>query len=76
MLDKCTPLKRERQCPGHVTCGGRRREGCLVNVYRRNGQHILARVDSPPYLPVRVTAAPPGPQHTQAGIPLEQAEQT
>lgn len=29
-------------------------EGCSVNVYRIKGQHILARVDSRPHLPVRV----------------------
>lgn len=52
-----------------------RGHGCSVNVCTMNGQHILAGVHGPPQ-PAIEAGAPPGPQHTQAGIPLDQAEVT
>lgn len=72
--DLHAPPWREGQCLDHVTHGGGRREGCSVNVCRINGQHTLTRVDSPPYLPMRVT--PHWDYNTQTGILLEQAGMT
>lgn len=71
----CVLLLEEKEVDLRDFVAGARGEGCLVNVCRMNGQHILARIDSLLHLPIWVTAQP-GPQHTQAGILLKQGELT